>query len=100
MSVATSERGGGGKIRLQLFLWIKLKAVVEEEQHRPRAHYGLLRRGAAGLILDRLVALVMRLEVRERERVVVMMREKHLPDIRLHLLSSLSQSGAGREGGW
>ena len=46
---------------------------MEEEQHRPRAQYGLLRRGAAGLILDRLVALVMRLEVRERERVVVMM---------------------------
>ena len=29
----------------------------------------------------------------ERERVVAMMREKHLPDIRLHLLSSLPYSG-------
>ena len=43
--------------------------------------------------LDRLVALLTGLEVRERERLVAMMREKHLPDIRLHLLSSLPYSG-------
>ena len=132
-----------------MFLWIKLKAVVEEEQHRPGAHYGLLRREAAGLslasvsreeeqssvgdivhlvvpliietwvearadgqnktsgltsetsslllssagILDRLVALVTGLEVTERERVVAMMREKHLLDVPLHL-----QPGHGRDG--
>ena len=44
-------------------------------------------------ILDRLLALVTGLEVTERERVVEMIRLKHLPDIRLHLLSSLPYTG-------
>ena len=73
--------------------WVEARADGQNKTPALTSETSSLLASIAG-ILDRLVALVRGLEVTERERVVEVMREKLLPDIRLHLLSSLPYSGS------
>ena len=79
-------------VPLILETWVEARADGQTKTSALTSESSSLLLSIAG-ILDRLLALVTGLEVTERERVVEMMREKHLSDIRLHLLSSLPYSG-------
>ena len=75
-------------VPLMIETWVEARADTKDKRAAISSDRCSLLLSIAG-ILDRLLALVARLEQAERERVLRLMREKQLPEIRLHLTSSL-----------